>query len=376
MRSCAIMNHSRNNLESTDEWEAKGPPIGIGPTRRLNESVLNLLERLNLSQKGNNRNGRKLVILAEVLLICGFALRILSMYFNEQLDHFNIWNSTLWAEELRGIGMVDKMKHREASKALHMTIMSFVFFLVVPQLYLLTVMANETVTLVLQSVLAILIMGLTVGFNVYTLMVVQVECSSTLCVHKNTAILLNLVIFVLMTIILVRMLLQLRFRKWILNIKVVGPFIHFLVSRRSKDFQVLLLMIFQIVTITSGMITNSTQFVDAALEKGPAAIENKILYLILFDLLSALPCLGGMLVLILIYFHDHAEFSHSQLVSEVELDQELGFLGKRHSDVLLKDNLVSKTRYRPVTRLPYAPVSSGQLIVPKTVEKRETKTNM
>ena len=58
-----------------------GPVLSLGPTRLLKNSVTNLVDRLDLSTTGNaGHGGLLLVLLAEVLLVCGAAGRMVSLH--------------------------------------------------------------------------------------------------------------------------------------------------------------------------------------------------------------------------------------------------------------------------------------------------------
>ena len=217
--------------------------------------------------------------------------------------------------------------------------------------------ANEKLTLVLQLVLALLMMMMTL--TTQTLQTVLQKNISDgagcqereTCIHSYMAWMLFMNIVAFLSIIFIRVLFNMRLRNWIVGIKMVGPVIEFLVSRKSKDFQALILIITLMVTVLSGMILNTKQLYANDM---PEEVKSKTVEL-LVDLGSALMCLAGLLVLVLIYFHSHTMFSHTNLVSEHDLEQELASLGERHKQVLVKDRLTSKTKYCPETCDPARP---------------------
>merc|ERR1719318_1433227 len=146
------------------------------------------------------------------------------------------------------------------------------------------------------------------------------------CLHGYMAWFLFINIFVFLTIIFIRVLFNMRLRDWIIGFKIIGPIIEFAVSRRSRDFQSLILILILIVTVLSGMIVNTKQVYGSIM---PEEIESSTVE-ILIDLGSAMICLTGLLSLVLIYFHSHTILSHTRLVPGSKLEQELASLGESH----------------------------------------------
>ena len=63
-----------------DHLTVSGPIISPGPTRKLRESAVSLLDRLDLSTKDHTGlGGVLLVLLTELMLLCGATGRILSL---------------------------------------------------------------------------------------------------------------------------------------------------------------------------------------------------------------------------------------------------------------------------------------------------------
>ena len=334
-----------------------GPALSPGPTRLLQKSVTNLLEKLDLSTEDVTGNkGLLLVLLTEVLLLCGAAGMMASLYARGQLDKVDHLLNQIW-----DLASGEKKYAEIETKTIHIITATFVHILLVPQLYILVVSANEKLTLALQLMLALLLMVLTlITQTVQTVLTDNIEDKGNCeeretCFHNHMAWMLFLNIVIFLTIIFIRVLFNMRLRNWIVGIRVVGPILEFFVSRRSKDFQSLILVINLMVTVLSGMILNTKQLYGSDL---PEEIESRT-WEILLDLGSALLCLTGFLVLVLIFFHNHTMYSHTRLVSKQRLEQELASLGERHKQVLTKDREISKTKYCPVSRSA-RPVSSPQ----------------
>ena len=347
-----------------------GPVLSLGPTRLLKNSENNLLARLGLSTTPTTgQSGLLLVLLAELLLCCGAAGRMLSFQMNDQLDRLDLKMDLLW-DLLKGEN-VEEINRLDLS-LLHMMTATLGHMILIPQLYILVVYAEEKLTLMLQLVLALLVVVLALGMHALDVKLenqakpenVTQEAEDDhqdrgLGLHKAWGWILAINIIIFLTITFIRVLFNLRLKNWIINIKCIGPIINFLVSRRSREFQSLVLIIVLSVTVLSGMILNTNLLYS---DKSEEMIQSKTSAL-LVDLMSALVCLLGLMVLFMIYLYSHTSYSHTRVVGEHRLEQELVMLGERHKQVLVRDNAISKTKYCPVTRSA-RPGDSGQLLGP------------
>ena len=345
--------------QSTPDLTSSGPAISPGPTRRLRESVVNLVDKLDLSTSDGTKYGRLLLIFTEIMLIAGAASRILSLYVSGQLDQvgevLHIRVHLLNGEKL-------EIKHT-LENTIHMVTSTVIHLFLLPQLYILVVTADEKLTQTLQLVLAVLVMVLTlVTQTIGTLLKNKIpdnpDCTIRgTCLHSYMAWVLFITIIAFLLVIFIRFLFNMRCRSLIVGFKIVGPLIEFVVSRRSKDFLSLMLILILMMTSLSGMILHTKQLYST---HSPEEIEASVLE-ILLDLGSAMLCLISMLCLVLVYFHSHTIISHTKLVSGHRLDMELASLGERHRQVLTKDTKISKIKYCPVSRSAQ-PVRSPQLL--------------
>eukprot|EP00092_Neocalanus_flemingeri_P095170 GFUD01121075.1.p1 GENE.GFUD01121075.1~~GFUD01121075.1.p1 ORF type:complete len:369 (-),score=128.57 GFUD01121075.1:74-1180(-) len=341
-----------------------GPVLSLGPTRLLKNSEKNLLARLGLSTiPAAGWGGVLLVVLAELLLLCGAAGRMVSLQTSGQLDRVEEVQGMFW-DMLTGEAKLTKTDTKVIN-TLHMITATLGHLILVPQLYIIVVFADENLTLVLQLVLAMLVMVLALVMQTVRTVLEQNEpegpdcIEEDTCLHKTWAWMLFINIIIFLTIIFIRVLFNMRLKNLIVRIKCVGPIIEFCVSRRSRDFQCLVLIITLSVTVLSGMILNTQQLYSS---DQPEVIESKTVEL-LIDLVSAMVCMVGLLVLVLLYFYSHTSYSHTRVVAEHRVEQELVLLGERHKQVLVRDKTVSKTKYCPVTRSA-RPGESGQLLRP------------
>ena len=345
---------------NTGQTHVSGPALLLGPTRLLKNSEKNLMARLGMSTVPTyGRGGLLLVLLAELLLVFGAASRMVSLHTSGQLNRVTEVLDTFW--ELF-YGNVETEIDAKVIKPLHMITATCGHMLLIPQLYILVVYAEEKVTIVLQLVLVLLVMVLTlITQTVHTIMgnteIEELNCETKKsCFHILLAWMLLVNICIFLSIIIIRLIFSCRLKNWIIGIKIIGPIIDFSVSRRSRDFQSLVLIIILIVTVMSGMILNTDQLHSSKLDE----INSKEV-VVVTDLVSALVCLAGLLVLFIIYFYSHTCYSHTKVVSEHRLEQELTLLGERHKEVLMKNRKVSKNKYCPVTRTA-RPGNSGQML--------------
>ena len=347
--------------QGTPDLTSSGPAISPGPTRRLRESVVNLVDKLDLSTSDGTKYGRLLLIFTEIMLIAGAASRILSLYVSGQLDEVGeVVHITVHLVN----GEKRKLEINHAlENTIHMVTSTVIHLFVLPQLYILVVTADEKLTQTLQLVLAVLVMVLTlVTQTIGTLLKNKIpdnpDCTIRgTCLHSYMAWVLFITIIAFLLVIFIRFLFNMRCRRLIVGFKIVGPLIEFVVSRRSKDFLSLMLILILMMTSLSGMILHTKQLYST---HSPEEIEASVLE-ILLDLGSAMLCLVGMLCLVLVYFHSHTIISHTKLVSGHRLDMELASLGERHRQVLTKDTKISKIKYCPVSRSAQ-PVRSPQLL--------------
>ena len=347
--------------QSTPDLTSSGPAISPGPTRRLRESVVNLVDKLDLSTSDGTKYGRLLLIFTEIMLIAGAASRILSLYVSGQLDEVGeVVHITVHLVN----GEKRKLEINHAlENTIHMVTSTVIHLFVLPQLYILVVTADEKLTQTLQLVLAVLVIVLTlVTQTLGTLVKNKIPdysgCTDRgTCLHSYMAWVLFITIIAFLLVIFIRFLFNTRCRSLIVGFKIVGPIIEFAVSRRSKDFLSLMLILILMMTSLSGMILHTKQLYST---HSPEEIEASVLE-ILLDLGSAMLCLIGMLCLVLVYFHSHTIISHTKLVSGHRLDMELASLGERHRQVLTKDTKISKIKYCPVSRSAQ-PVRSPQLL--------------
>ena len=335
---------------SSEEPPLSGKPLAPGPTRLLNLSLMNLVDNLGLSPTLKAKPSRRkfYVLLAELLLISSAVGTYLSIYFDGRLEEMaNFFDHWIRMQ-------ADDDKSDISSIRTGCTLLSTITDIVlVPQLYMLVMMTNEALTLMLQFSLAVIVMALTLASRAIREEATRVECEENeTCFYSQASWIYAINLFLFLVIIFIRVLFKLRLKDSITRIRIIGPIIQFISSRKFKDFQALGLLIFLIVSVATRMEGEVKVMVN---EKDEPDVQTALILLGISGTFS----FWGFLVLILIYLESHHNYSHSHLVSHEELEEKLFALGERHKELLMKDRQVSKTKYCPYTRSA-GPVRSGQ----------------
>ena len=114
------------------------------------------------------------------------------------------------------------------------------------------------------------------------------------------------------------------------------------------------MLLFLTFTVISGSVLNMKQrfrgVKSVALDRETEVVVDAI-YIVF--------TVTWLLLLFWIYCQVHHRYTHTMLVRESLLEQELAMLGDRHKEALL-DNKYSKYSYCPHSKEPDHPVNSGQ----------------
>jgi hypothetical protein len=315
-----------------------GPRLRAGPTRRLLLAERALLEELGLQEVQQPVRWGPAFISVELLLIAGLAIGVLAMYDAGRLDGFNI-------SEFFDTDHKERMYHMLRS------MMSVV--LPLPQLYMLVMIAKEEATVVLQALLVLIVFGLTLTTHLMRLVAKDAEHEEQTDAMHNTAHLfcgsmLTINIFIFMSIITVRLIFHFRLRTCVVSLKVVGPVIDFLVSRKVRELQALCLLFALAATTYSGILL---QHDEGELTGGTVAV----------DVVAGLLTMAGLLVLLPVYLITHIGHNHRKVVREEDLVAALAELGSEHEGALRAGQACSSTKYLPYTR-GVGPGDSGQFL--------------
>ena len=136
------------------------------------------------------------------------------------------------------------------------SVVGHVFF--VPQLLMLVLVAEEKTSMVLQFIFMVIIFLVTATTHVLsdTIKAKREETCSERgsCTHNiwGWYFLINNIWF--SVTVLLRLLFNLRWRMWCTNLRVVGPLLAFLTSRKCREFQALCLMACLGATTLSGLV--------------------------------------------------------------------------------------------------------------------------
>lgn len=334
--------------------------LRIGPTRKLLVAEMSLLDRLGLEEQ-EPMSSRVLVLVLEVLLVSGVGCRLLTMHLAGQLNGIHYYE-TMTALLYSPSSSFDR-KLTEDIKVMHIMTSLVMQVLLVPQLYIIFIITEEKATMMMRSVLVILLLVFTAAAQgLLSSMHLDESCEErNTCLHRNWGWVLFFNIIMFVSIIIVRVLYNSRFKEWILNINVLGPILEFLVSRKCRDYQAQCLLLSLSGATISGLCIHSDE-IDSTKVGGAAVVA---------DVVSSLLIMASLMGLLGLYFLDHVSHSHRRVVTQQQLDTELHRLIEDHGQAMKGDRVVSDIKYSPYTRS-CDPGTSEQRLYPsqRWVEER------
>ena len=306
-----------------------------GPLRKLRKAELQLLEDLGLHEE-KPLSLAKVVWGVEVLLLASVAMQILTMHLAGQLEHFSPLDAlnALFTGQTLGHGKLED-EREDSLRNLHVmaSIVGHVFF--VPQLLMLVLVAEEKTSMVLQFIFMVIISLVTATTHVlsHTIKAKREEtCNERRsCTHNiwGWYFFINNIWF--SVTVLLRLLFNLRWRMWCTNLRVVGPLIAFLTSRKCREFQALCLMACLGATTLSGLVLYWPGFSgDGGDGKIPSTGT------IVAASSTGVLTFAALTLLLASYLVPHFSFNHRTVVSEAELKAALERLGEDHREELSK----------------------------------------
>ena len=285
------------------------------------------------------------VILVEALLAAGMATRVFTLYLEGQFSNFSFSRAF---DHWFHAGKEDDIhteRDREEIKTLHILTATVVHVFLLPQLYMLVLVGREKTTIVFQFIFVLLLIlytGVTQGHGLHSILQHTQPCDKEgTCVHKSWSWFLftNLLVFV--SIIMVRLMFHTRCKSWLLGVRVVGPLLDFMVSRKVREYQGLCLLLALSATTVSGFsVLSDRRSIMGGLTVGVAVA----------DLISSFLTLAGLLGLVSIYLLTHYGHSHRRVVPRSALEAALLGLAEEHAEVLQGDTRISSVKYSPFTK--------------------------
>ena len=232
-----------------NESEREAPHLEEGPLRKLRRAELQLLEDLGLHEQ-EPLSYTKVVLGVEVLLLASTAMLFTTMHLAGQLHDFSPLEA--FKELFRQGTLLENNKmevvsnHETSLVNIHVMASMVGHVVMVPQLLMLVLVAEEKTTLVLQFILTVVILvttAVTQGVQKTITAGKEETClQRRTCAHNSWGwyFFINNVWFA--ATVLVRLLYNLRWRTWLTGLRVVGPLLAFLTSRKCREFQALCLM--------------------------------------------------------------------------------------------------------------------------------------
>ena len=186
------------------------------------------------------------------------------------------------------------------------------------------------------------------------------------CNHSSSSKILYAIVILFSLTTIARCIFRTRVKQFIINIRIIGPYIDFFASRRSRDFQALALMLLLAYSIMSGIVLHSAKrYKDL-----PNAVRGRHWEVVL-ETISSCTTVMWLLLSFWIYAQIHHRFTHTHRVEEDVLTSELEKLGDKHKKSILDYDrqIIERSGYTPQTRDAACPVRSGHMVKDKVLQK-------
>jgi len=349
-----------------NESETEKRRLEEGPLRKLRRAELQLLEDLGLHEQ-EPLSFTKVVWGLEILLLASTAMLFLTMHLAGEFDQFSPLDAleTLFNPQSHGNledrnEMEMQIQNEHSLRNFHVMASMVGHVVLVPQLVMLVLVAKEKTSMVLQFILTVVILLVTSLTQAVQKTISAGKEETCLerrtCAHNSWGwyFFINNIWF--SATVLIRLLFNLRWRTWLTGLRVVGPLLAFLTSRKCREFQALCLMACLGATTLSGLVLHTA----GLSREGSAPSTGTIVAASLTCLLT----FAALSLLLAAYLLPHFGFNHRNVVSEAELKAALERLGEGHRQELSRRWWDG--RYSPFTgsreaRLPPQQIFSEQL---------------
>jgi len=355
-------------ISMENESETEPRRLEEGPLRKLRKDELQLLEDLGLHEE-EPLSFTKVVWGVEVLLLASAAMLFLTMHLAGELDQFSpldALEALFNPEGSKDLDLEDgnemdvQVQNKFSLRNLHVMASMVGHVVLVPQLVMLVLVAKEKTSMVLQFILTVVILvvtSLTQAVQKTITNGMEETClERRTCAHNSWGwyFFINNIWF--SATVLIRLLFNLRWRTWLTGLRVVGPLLAFLTSRKCREFQALCLMACLGATTLSGLVLHSAGLSrEGKVPSTETMVAASLTCLLTFAALS---------LMLAAYLIPHFSFNHRNVVPEVELRAALERLGEAHREELSRRWWDG--RYSPFTgareaRLPPQQIFSNQL---------------
>ena len=235
-----------------NESGREAPGLEEGPLRKLRRAELQLLEDLGLHEQ-KPLSYTKVVLGVEFLLLASTAMLFTTMHLAGELHHFSplealqeLFTGGLLSDNNNNNNKEMKVEYESSLVNIHVMASMVGHVVMVPQLLMLVLVAEEKTTMVLQFILTVVILVMTAVTQGVQKTITAGKEETCLqrrtCAHNSWGwyFFINNVWFAVT--VLIRLLYNLRWRTWLTGLRVVGPLLAFLTSRKCREFQALCLM--------------------------------------------------------------------------------------------------------------------------------------
>jgi len=273
------------------------------------------------------------VLGVEVLLLASAAMLFLTMHLAGELDQFSPLDALQALFSYQGTSedrTIETEVDLHSLRNFHVMASMVGHVVLVPQLVMLVLVSEEKTSMVLQFILTVVIL-LTTGVTQALQKTITTHKEET-CLERRTCahnswgwyFFINNMWF--LATVLIRLLFNLRWRTWLTGLRVVGPLLAFLTSRKCREFQALCLMACLGATTLSGLVLHTA----GLSREGSAPSTGTIVAASLTCLLT----FAALSLLLAAYLLPHFSFNHRTVVPEAELRAALERLGEAHREEL------------------------------------------
>jgi len=342
--------------------------VEIGAQRKLIERDRCVFEKLNIDKPPTLTSFEySLILLAELFILISASIRLvlLNSSFGKEEEHEEIHRLSRVLYEIdhdpSGISFEDLRRT-------HITLSAITSLILLPNMFLLGLHPKAHFSLILQFLISIgafvissynvkVLVGISSqyekGFN--TSNSTSNSCSQRqFCIHATSSWVLYVTIIMFIVTTFLRLIFKTRIKSWIVDLKCLGRFVRFSVSKIGRDILSLSMLIFLAISVISGSVIISRRTIISI--KNQKDVD---LYLTI-ETVGSIVVAVWLILLVWIHFQVHYRFTKISKVNKGALDEALKLADlNRH---VLKDSEVSKFAYCPITKNTVKPVCSGQRI--------------
>jgi len=368
--SIIVIHEDDKNDDKAEDEEQKINILGevvIGARRKLIERDRWAFENLNIDKQPTLTSFEySLIILAELFILISATIRLVllnsSFGRQEELEEIHTLTRVLYE-----IDHDPSSISFEDLKRTHITLSAITSLILLPNMFLLGLHPKAHFSLIIQFLISIGAFVIT-SYNVKVLVGLSSQyekgfntsnssnsCSQRhSCIHATSSWVLYVTIIMFIVTTFLRLIFKTRFKSWIVDLKCIGRFVRFSISKIGRDILSLSMLIFLAISVISGSVIISRRTIISI--KNQTEVD---LYLTV-ETVGSIVVAVWLILLVWIHFQVHYRFTKSSNENKGALDEALKLADLNR--YVPNDSEVSKFAYCPITKNTVKPVCSGQRI--------------